>query len=132
MAFLVLQVVAASFAIACVGTSVIGLLLGSWYVERFVGDIGSKWLLVLTIICVFTSCMLNIYDKISRYFFLFLVLLSCGVWSILLTTNLYQNDPKVRDVRLADFGFSLWINIGASGFYFYAFFIYLIAICRTC
>ena len=54
---LVLPVLAASFAIACAGTSLIGLILGSWYVHRFAGDIGSKWLLILTIISVFISCM---------------------------------------------------------------------------
>jgi hypothetical protein len=55
--FLVLPVLVASFAIACAGTSLIGLILGSWYIQRFAGDIGSKWLLILTIVSVFLSCM---------------------------------------------------------------------------
>lgn len=55
--FLVLPIVASSFAIACTGTSLIALILGSWYVERFAGDIGSKWLLILTTVLVFASCM---------------------------------------------------------------------------
>jgi len=55
--FVVLPILVASLAIACAGTSLIGLLLGSWYIQRFSGDIGSKWLLVLTIFSVFLSCM---------------------------------------------------------------------------
>jgi hypothetical protein len=48
----------------------------------------------------------------------------------MLTTNLYQNDSNIKAVRLEDFGFSFWINIGASGAYLYGFFIYLIALCN--
>lgn len=75
-------------------------------------------------------------DTFKIYFFsillFFLVLFSCGVWAIMLTTNLYQNDSTIKTVRLEDFGFSFWINIGASGAYLYVFFIYLIAMCKSC
>jgi hypothetical protein len=71
--------------------------------------------------------------KITSYnFFFLLVIFSCGVWAIMLTTNLHENYSPIKAVRLEDFGFSFWINIGASGAYFYAFFIYLIAIFRNC
>jgi hypothetical protein len=73
--------------------------------------------------------VIKIYFEIL---FFLLVLLSCGVWSIMLTTNLHENDTNIKTVRLGDFGFSFWINIGASGAYFYAFFIYLIAVCKSC
>ncbi|CAF1275118.1 unnamed protein product [Rotaria sordida] len=111
----IFPIVVASLAIACAGISLIGLLLSSWYVERFASDIGSKWLLVLIIISIVIS-----------------FLLSCGVWSIMLTTNLYQNDTNIKNVRLEDFGFSFWINIGASATYLYTFCIYLIIVCRNC
>ncbi|CAF5021627.1 unnamed protein product [Rotaria sp. Silwood1] len=111
----IFPIIVASLAIACAGISLIGLLFGSWYIERFAGDIGSKWILILTIFCVFIS-----------------FLLSCGVWSIMLTTNLHQNDTNIKYVRLENFDFSFWINIVASGCYLYSFFIYLITICRYC
>ncbi|UJR13463.1 hypothetical protein I4U23_000477 [Adineta vaga] len=111
----ILPLIAASAAVACAGLSLISLVLSSWYIQRFSGDIGSKWLLVLTILCILLS-----------------FLLSCIVWAIMLTTNLHQNDTNIKDIRLKDFGFSLWINIGASGSYFYTFFIYIIAICKNC
>ena len=63
--------------------------------------------------------------------FCFIVLFSCGVWAAMLTTNLQQKAFNTPDVRLKDFGFSFWINIGSSGVYLYAFLIYLIAICKS-
>jgi len=48
----------------------------------------------------------------------------------MLTTNLQQNFGT-SDVRLKEFGFSFWINIGSSGVYLYAFLIYLISICKN-
>ncbi|CAF1068643.1 unnamed protein product [Adineta steineri] len=111
----IFPILVASTAIACAGISLIGLLFGSWYIQRYSDDIGSKWILILTTICVFLSFVL-----------------SCGVWAIMLTTNLHQNDTNIKAVRLEDFGFSLWINIGASGAYFYSFFIYLITACKHC
>jgi hypothetical protein len=60
----------------------------------------------------------------------FLVLLSCGVWATMLTTNLQQNIFGTSDVRIEDFGFSFWINIGSSAAYLYAIVIYLIAGCK--
>ncbi|CAF1291084.1 unnamed protein product [Adineta steineri] len=111
----VFPILVASTAIACAGISLIGLLFGSWYIQRYSDDIGSKWILILTTICVFLSFVL-----------------SCGVWAIMLTTNLHQNDTNIKTVRLEDFGFSLWINIGASGAYFYSFLIYLITACKHC
>jgi len=59
----------------------------------------------------------------------YLVLLSCGVWTTILTTNLQQQLFKTSDIRLEDFGFSFWINIGSSGVYLYALIIYLTTIC---
>jgi hypothetical protein len=50
----------------------------------------------------------------------------------MLTTNLHENDTMIREVRLEDFGFSFWINIGASAGYLYAFLIYVIAVCKDC
>jgi hypothetical protein len=50
----------------------------------------------------------------------------------MLTTNLHENDSNIKVVRLKDFGFSFWINIGASGAYLYAFFIYIIAVFQSC
>ncbi|CAF1197875.1 unnamed protein product [Adineta ricciae] len=111
----ILPLVAAAAAIACAGLSLISLFLGSWYIQRFSGDIGSKWLLVITIVTV-----------------LFSFILSCLVWVLMLTTNLYQNDTNTKEIRLQDFSFSFWINIGASSTYFYVFFIYLIAMCKSC
>ena len=132
---LVLPLVAAAASIACAGLSLIGLLLGSWYIQRFSGDIGSKWLLVLTIVTVLFSCKLYlgpVFHEITSVLFSTLVILSCLVWVLMLTTNLYQNDTNTKEIRLQDFGFSIWINIGASSVYFYVFFIYLIAICKSC
>ncbi len=60
-----------------------------------------------------------------------LVLLSCAVWAIILTTNLQQKIFGITDIRLQDFGYSFWINIGASGAYLYALLIYLIAVCKN-
>ncbi|CAF2854043.1 unnamed protein product [Rotaria sp. Silwood2] len=111
----ILATVVASSAIGCAGISLISLLLSSWYIERLAGDIGSKLLLILIIIFVFIS-----------------FLLSCAVWSIMLTINLYENNTNIKYVRLEDFSFSFWINIGASASYLYCFFIYLIAIFRNC
>jgi hypothetical protein len=54
---LVFPILVASLAIACAGTSLIGLIFSSWYIQRFAGDIESKWLLILTILSVFLSCM---------------------------------------------------------------------------
>jgi len=60
-----------------------------------------------------------------------LVLHSCAVWAIILTTNLQQKTFGITDIRLGDFGFSFWINIAASGIYLYALLIYLIAVCKN-
>lgn len=57
--YLVLPILAASLAIACAGTSLIGLILGSWYIQRFTEENKSKWLIILTIVSVFFSCMSN-------------------------------------------------------------------------
>jgi len=104
----------ASFAIACVGLSLIGLILGSWYIQQYATDNGSKWLLVLTILATLLS-----------------FLHSCAVWTIMLTTNMQQKIFGTTDIRLQDFGFSFWINIGSSGAYLYALLIYLIAVCKN-
>ena len=61
----------------------------------------------------------------------FLVLLSGGVWTMILTTNFQQEVFKRFYIRLQDFGFSFWINIASSSIYLSALVIYLIAICRS-
>ena len=55
---LVLPIVAAASAIACVGTSLFALFLGSWFLQRMTSDCRPKCLLILTILFVFFSCML--------------------------------------------------------------------------
>jgi hypothetical protein len=124
-----LPVVTAALAIACVGISLIGLIFGSWYIQRKSDESGSKCLLVFTIIPVFISCMLSSCCS-HKLNYILLVIFSCGVWSIMLTTNLYLSDSSIKAVRLEDFGFSFWINIGASGAYLYVFIIYLLALCK--
>jgi len=59
----------ASFALACGGLSLIALLLGSWYIEKYAIDNGSKWLLVLTILSTLLSCMLNSIYKRNNFIF---------------------------------------------------------------
>ncbi|CAF0804184.1 unnamed protein product [Adineta steineri] len=107
-------ILTASFAITCVGISLIGLLFGSWYIQRRGHDNESRCLIVLTM-------LMNLLS------FLF----SCGVWTMMLTTNLQQESFGTTDIRLKDFGFSFWINIGSSVLYLYALIIYLIAICKN-
>ncbi|UJR33857.1 hypothetical protein I4U23_021278 [Adineta vaga] len=58
------------------------------------------------------------------------LLLSCAVWTIMLTTNLQQDTFGTHDIRLKEFGFSFWINIGSSAVYLYTLIIYLIAVCK--
>ena len=127
-----MQVAVAALAIACVGISLIGLASGAWYIQRSTAECRSKCLLGLTIVLVFISCMLNscCLCKLKLYTYILLVLLSCGVWSIMLTTNLWLTNSSIRAVRLEDFGFSFWINIGASGAYLYVFIVYLLALCN--
>lgn len=79
---LVLPVVAASSAIGCVGTSLLTLLLGSWFLQRFSSDIQSKCLLILTIVFDVFSC-LSLNDSFEKnvivcYLFSF-ILLRCLV-----------------------------------------------------
>ena len=52
----VFPILVPSLAIGCAGFSLFALLLGSWYIQRFAGDLGSKWLLLLTIVTVLFSC----------------------------------------------------------------------------
>lgn len=59
-----------------------------------------------------------------------LVLFSCGVWSVMLTTNLQQSFSKSQ-VLLDQIGFSFWINIGSSAGYLAALVIYIIAVCKN-
>jgi len=110
---IIYPILIASFALACAGVSLIGLLIGSSYIQQHTSDNDSRCLLVLTSLATLAS-------------FLF----SCGVWTIMLTTN-FQQVFGISDIRLQEFGFSFWINIGASSGYLYAFFIYLIAICKN-
>ncbi|CAF2334997.1 unnamed protein product [Rotaria sp. Silwood2] len=111
---MVYPILIASFSIACVGISFIGLLLGSWYVERCARDNASRWLLTLILIATFCS-----------------LLFSISVWALMLTTNAQQKVFELKDVRLKDFGFSFWINVVSFGTYFYAFIVYLVAICKS-
>ncbi|CAF5171757.1 unnamed protein product, partial [Rotaria magnacalcarata] len=101
-------ILVASFAFACVSLSVTGLVLGSWLIERRAHDNRSTLLLVFIMLATFLS-----------------LLFSCGVWVTMLTTNSQQDVFNISDIRLKDFGFSFWINIGSSGVYLYALFIYL-------
>ncbi|CAF0778520.1 unnamed protein product [Rotaria sp. Silwood1] len=111
---MIYPILVASFSIACVGISFIGLLLGSWYIERHARNIDSRWLLMLTLVATLGS-------------FLF----ATTVWTMMLTTNSQQKMFKINDIRLKDFGSSFWINLGSSGVYLYAFLIYLVAICKS-
>ena len=127
---IVLPLLTASSAVACGGVSLLGLLLGSWYIQRAVGESRSKWLLTLTCLAAFFSCTFLLRGGIRlRRTRFSLVLFSCGVWSIILTTNLHQGTGY--SIRLADFGFSFWMNIGSSVLYFYALMIYLFAGCAS-
>ncbi|CAF1201540.1 unnamed protein product [Adineta ricciae] len=110
---LVYPIVISSCALGCVLISFIGLVLGSWYLQRHTDEHNATWLLVLTLILVFLS-----------------FLLSCAVWTIILTTNLQHDNLSNYKVRLADFGFSFWINIGSSVAYLYTFILYLISVCQ--
>ncbi|CAF1528337.1 unnamed protein product [Rotaria magnacalcarata] len=107
-------ILVASFAFACVSLSVTGLVLGSWLIERRAHDNRSTLLLVFIMLATFLS-----------------LLFSCGVWVTMLTTNSQQDVFNISDIRLKDFGFSFWINIGSSGVYLYALFIYLFMICKN-
>jgi hypothetical protein len=128
---IVYLILGASSAIVCVGVSLIGLLIGSWYIQLHERDDGSTWLRILITLLTLFSCMLNLTSKNIFISSFSLVLFSCGVWAIMLTTNLHQNNFQTPDIRLQDFGFSFWINIGSSGIYLYAFCIYLVVICKS-
>jgi hypothetical protein len=63
--------------------------------------------------------------------FFSLVLLSCAVWAIMLTTNMQQQEIfGTRKIRLVEFGFSFWTSIASSVMYLYALIIYLAAVCK--
>ena len=64
-----------SFAIICAGTSLIALLLGSWYIHRYARENDTKWLLILTIVTTLLSCRFprdRPDEKLMMAFFLFL------------------------------------------------------------
>lgn len=63
---LVLPVVAASSAIVCVCTSLIGLFLGSWFLQRMSNDCRPKCLLILTIVFVLISCKSSKNDSSNK------------------------------------------------------------------
>ena len=114
----------ASSAVACGVFSLLGLILGSWYIQQATGENKSKCLGVLTMLCAFFSCM---FEEILwwQLTLVCLVLFSCGVWSIMLTTNLHQEITP--SIILSDLGFSFWINIVSSGLYLYTLLVYLLA-----
>ena len=128
---IIYPILTASFALACAGFSLLGLLLGSWYLYEQGGENGSKrWLiviiLVIVLVCMYMSGTWRCDDHVNYI----LVLLSCGVWIIMLTTNLQQPILSSNEIHLNQMGFSFWINIGSSAGYLVAFLLYLIAICK--